>query len=59
MDRLKRAAAVNRKAADAERERGNDKVADRYEARADELESGRVTDRTDDVIALVRAFRRR
>ncbi|TJZ50310.1 hypothetical protein FCH28_23795 [Streptomyces piniterrae] len=59
MSRLKKAAAVNRRAADMERERGNDKVADRYEARADELESGRVADRTDDAIALVRAFRRR
>ena len=59
MDRLKKAAAANRKAADVERERGNDKGADRFASRADALESGRVADCTDSAIALVRAFRRR
>ncbi|MET8031405.1 hypothetical protein [Streptomyces sp. NPDC005345] len=59
MDRLKRAAAENRRAAAVLRERGRDAAADRYEARAGALESGRVTDRTDEVIGIFRAAFRR
>ena len=53
MDRLKKAAAA------VQRDHGRDAVADRWEARADELESGRVVDRTDDVIGIFRAAFRR
>ena len=59
MSRLKKAAAANRTAAANERARGREDVADRYEARAEELESGRVEDRTDTTIALFRAAFRR
>lgn len=59
MNRLKKAASANRAAAQVQRDAGREKAADRLEARADALESGRVTDRTDDATALVRfAFRR-
>ncbi|MFJ3235089.1 hypothetical protein [Streptomyces sp. NPDC086787] len=60
MDRLKKAAANNRAAANVQRAHGRENTAKRLENRADALESGKVTDRTDDAIALVRAaFRRR
>ncbi|MET8133722.1 hypothetical protein ABZV24_17465 [Streptomyces sp. NPDC005251] len=59
MDRMKKAAAEHRRIAAVQRERGRDAAADRHEARADALESGRVTDRTDDVIGLFRAVFRR
>lgn len=55
MDRLKKAAAKNRAAANRQRATGREDAAARLEARADELESGRVTDRTDTVVALFRA----
>lgn len=54
MDRLKRQAERNRAAAKALRSRGKDEAAERAEARADDLESGRVTDFTDTVIGLYR-----
>ncbi|MEU9347614.1 hypothetical protein AB0D74_41100 [Streptomyces sp. NPDC048278] len=59
MDRLKKAAADHREAAAVVRSRGNEAKAKRMEDRADELESGRVTDATDQLSALTRwAFRR-
>ncbi|MFF7042351.1 hypothetical protein [Streptomyces massasporeus] len=54
MDRMKRQAERNREAAKALRSRGKDEAAARAEARADDLESGRVTDVTDTVIGLYR-----
>ncbi|WP_282790891.1 hypothetical protein [Streptomyces sp. CC224B] len=48
-------AAKNRAAAKELRSRGKDEIAKRYEDRADELESGRVTDVTDVVSSLIRA----
>lgn len=54
MDRLKRQAAKNREAAKVLRSRGKDTAAKQMEARADELESGRVTDVTDSVVGLFR-----
>ncbi|MER5468920.1 hypothetical protein [Streptomyces sp. NPDC002685] len=59
MDRLKKAVAEHRRVAAVQRERGRDAAADRHEARADALDSGRVTDRTDDVIGIFRAVFRR
>ncbi|MFG2826357.1 hypothetical protein ACGFWI_02570 [Streptomyces sp. NPDC048434] len=59
MNRLKKAAAENRNAAAVQREHGHDGAAEGYETRAEELESGRVVDRTDDVIGLFRAAFRR
>ncbi|MEU0452156.1 hypothetical protein ABZ322_03780 [Streptomyces sp. NPDC006129] len=59
MDRLKAQAAKNREAAKVLRRRGKDTAAKEMEARADELESGRVTDCTDAVSGLISwAFRR-
>ncbi|MFE1323680.1 hypothetical protein [Streptomyces sp. NPDC058741] len=59
MDRLKAQASKNRDAAKVLRHRGKDDAAQRLEARADELESGRVTDCTDAVSSLISwAFRR-
>ncbi|MCT9003474.1 hypothetical protein [Streptomyces rhizosphaerihabitans] len=59
MNRLKKATAANRAAAQVQREAGREEAAVRLEARAGELESGRLTDRTDDALAIVRfAFRR-
>jgi hypothetical protein len=58
-DRIKKAAATNRAAAQTARDRGKDTAADKYTARAEALESGRVTDRTDEAIGLVRAAFRR
>ncbi|MFF7561107.1 hypothetical protein ACFZB4_14120 [Streptomyces pseudovenezuelae] len=59
MDRLKKAAAANREAAAVQRAHGREDVAQRWEARADELESGEVTDCTDAVSSLISwAFRR-
>ncbi|MEU3856056.1 hypothetical protein AB0F03_01520 [Streptomyces sp. NPDC028722] len=54
MDRLKKAAAANREAAAVQRAHRREGVAERWEARADELESGAVTDVTDSVSGLVR-----
>ncbi|WP_274914324.1 hypothetical protein [Streptomyces sp. WZ-12] len=59
MNRLKKAAADNREAAAVQRAHGREDTARRLEARADELESGRVTDRTDAVIGLIGWARRR
>ncbi|MEU5394829.1 hypothetical protein [Streptomyces tibetensis] len=53
MDRLKAQAAKNRDAAQVLRDRGKDAAAKQMEARADELESGRVTDCTDAVSGLI------
>lgn len=59
MDRMKKQAEKNRQAARVVRNRGNDEQARRLEDRADELESGRVTDVTDTVSGLIAwAFRR-
>lgn len=58
-DRMKTQAAKNRAAARALRDRGKDDAGKRMEDRADELESGRVTDVTDTVSSLIGwAFRR-
>ncbi|MGV9497377.1 hypothetical protein ACWDQ0_03795 [Streptomyces sp. NPDC003642] len=54
MDRMKAQAAKNRDAAKVLRNRGKDAAAQRMEDRADELESGRVTDVTDSVVGLFR-----
>jgi hypothetical protein len=54
MDRMKRQAERNRDAAKVLRSRGMDTAAKQMEARADELESGRVTDVTDSVVGLFR-----
>ncbi|MFE0473230.1 hypothetical protein ACFW2V_16565 [Streptomyces sp. NPDC058947] len=54
MDRLKAQTAKNRDAAKVLRNRGKDAAAQRMEDRADELESGRVTDVTDSVVGLFR-----
>ncbi|MFD9938349.1 hypothetical protein ACFWZ6_35040 [Streptomyces massasporeus] len=53
MDRLKAQASKNREAAQVLRSRGKDAAAKEMEARADELESGRVTDSTDAVSGLI------
>jgi hypothetical protein len=58
-NRIKQAANANREAALLHRISGNDTTADRLEARANDLDSGKVTDRTDDAIALVQAAFRR
>jgi hypothetical protein len=52
-ERMKKQAEQNRVAAKELRSRGRDDAADRLEARADELESGRVTDVTDSVVRLI------
>ncbi|GAA2929640.1 hypothetical protein [Streptomyces enissocaesilis] len=58
-DRMKKQAAKNRDAAREVRNRGNEEGARQLERRADELESGRVTDVTDSVSGLISwAFRR-
>ncbi|OXS33933.1 hypothetical protein [Streptomyces sp. XY006] len=54
MDRLKAQASKNREAAKVLRSRGKDTAAQQMETRADELESGRVTDVTDSVVGLFR-----
>jgi hypothetical protein len=54
MDRLKAQASKNRDAAKVLRSRGKDTAAKQMEDRADELESGRVTDVTDSVVGLFR-----
>ncbi|MFE6408928.1 hypothetical protein ACFVOR_18565 [Streptomyces sp. NPDC057837] len=54
MDRLKKQAAKNREAAKVLRSRGKDTAAQQMETRADELESGQVTDVTDTVVGLFR-----
>ncbi|MEU4465668.1 hypothetical protein AB0G20_18445 [Streptomyces sp. NPDC024017] len=54
MDRLKAQASKNREAAKVLRSRGKDTAAQQMETRADELESGRVTDVTDSVVGLLR-----
>ncbi|MFJ4081146.1 hypothetical protein ACIP2Z_19535 [Streptomyces iakyrus] len=54
MDRLKAQASKNREAAKVLRSRGKDTAAKQMESRADELESGRVTDVTDSVVGLFR-----
>ncbi|MEV7387523.1 hypothetical protein [Streptomyces sp. NPDC091215] len=60
MDRLKKAAADHREAATVVRSRGNEAKAKRLEDRAEELESGDVTDVTDQLSALISwGFRRR
>ncbi|EGX55132.1 hypothetical protein SZN_34472 [Streptomyces zinciresistens K42] len=53
MERLEKQAVDNRAAVRVVRERGNGARAEELEARADELESGRVTDVTDVVSGLV------
>ncbi|MFE5031280.1 hypothetical protein [Streptomyces sp. NPDC056683] len=58
-DRMRRQADDNRQAADWARDHGNEQRAKQLEDRADELESGNVTDVTDQLSALTRwAFRR-
>lgn len=52
-DRMKKHAEKTREAAKTVRDRGNESKAKQMEARADELESGRVTDVTDSVVRLV------
>lgn len=59
MTRMQRQADANRQAAQQHRDNGNDETAQRLEDRAAALESGRVADRTDDVIALFQAGLRR
>ncbi|AXE87530.1 hypothetical protein [Streptomyces sp. Go-475] len=54
MDRLKAQASKNRDAAKVLRNQGKDAAAKQMEDRADELESGRVTDVTDSVVGLFR-----
>ncbi|MFF8638814.1 hypothetical protein ACF052_31940 [Streptomyces pilosus] len=59
MDRLKARASKNREAAKVLRSRGKETAAQQMETRADELESGRVADRTEAVSGLISwAFRR-
>jgi hypothetical protein len=53
MDRLKAQASKNREAAKVLRSRGKDAAAKQMEDRAEELESGRVTDCTDAVSGLI------
>ncbi|OUD04657.1 hypothetical protein [Streptomyces swartbergensis] len=50
-DRMKNQAKKNREAAKGLRNRGKDDAAQRLEDRADELESGRVTDQTDTILS--------
>ncbi|MFF4300489.1 hypothetical protein [Streptomyces sp. NPDC001601] len=58
-DRMRRQADDNRQAAVWARDHGNEQRARQLEDRADELESGRVSDVTDQLSALTRwAFRR-
>lgn len=52
-DRMKAHAENTRRAAETVRERGNEAKAKQMEARADELESGRVTDVTEPVSRLI------
>ncbi|MEH0445445.1 hypothetical protein QA811_17735 [Streptomyces sp. B21-102] len=52
-DRMKNQAAKAREAAKTVRERGNEEKAQRMEAYADHLESGKVVDRTDEVSSLL------
>jgi hypothetical protein len=54
MSRLTRAAAANRTEADRQRDAGRKDSADRLEDRADELDSGKVTDQTDTVSAAIK-----
>lgn len=56
---MKKQAAENRAAAKVLRTRGDDTSAQHLEARADELDSGRVTDVTESVSALIRWSTRR
>lgn len=53
-ERMNNQAAQNREAARTLRNRGQEAKAKEMEDRADALESGRVTDRTDEVSAWVR-----
>ncbi|WP_336318799.1 hypothetical protein [Streptomyces lavendofoliae] len=53
-DRMKAQADKNRDTAKVLRSRGKDDAAKRMEDRASELESGRVTDVTDQVVGLFR-----
>ncbi|MCZ4510451.1 hypothetical protein O3Q52_20105 [Streptomyces sp. ActVer] len=57
-DRMKAQAAKNRGAAKVLRGRGKGDAAKRMEDRADELESGRVTDQTDTILSAWRWARR-
>ncbi|WP_411142569.1 hypothetical protein [Streptomyces sp. x-80] len=59
MNRLTRAAEENRRAADVARAHGREERARQLEDRADELESGRVRDLTDDVSGLISSLFRR
>lgn len=52
-DRMKNQAAANRHAATELRNRGKDDAATRLETRADDLESGHVTDQTDTASRLI------
>ncbi|MDK1344189.1 hypothetical protein QNO09_12920 [Streptomyces sp. 378] len=58
-DRMKKQAAQNREVAKGLRNRGKDDAAKRLEDRAAELESGRVTDVTDQVVGLFGMIRGR
>ncbi|MFF4316723.1 hypothetical protein [Streptomyces sp. NPDC001507] len=55
-DRMRRQADDNREAAEWARAHGHEQRAKQLEERADELESGRVTDVTDKVSVLIRAL---
>lgn len=52
-DRMKKQAEKARQAADTVRSRGNEEKAQRMEAYADRLDSGKVVDRTDEVSSLL------
>jgi hypothetical protein len=58
-DRMKKQAAKNREVAQGLRSQGKDDAAKRLENRAAELESGRVTDVTDQVVGLFGMIRGR
>jgi hypothetical protein len=53
-NRIEQQARVNREQAALLREAGRTEPADRLEKRATELESGKVTDQTDNALSLVR-----
>lgn len=55
MSRMSDAADASREEALLHRIGGSDEIADALDARADELDSGTVTDRTDEVIGMFRA----
>ncbi|MDQ0831930.1 hypothetical protein QF032_003774 [Streptomyces achromogenes] len=52
-DRMKKQAEKAREAAKTVRDRGNEEKAQRMEAYADRLDSGKVVDRTDEVSSLL------